>query len=98
MKVVLEIAGGLAPSLMGRRYSVDAALLDETQRHALAELVDAAAAEPRREPAPTARDLRSFEIRVAHPKGDVNIVAYDGAIPPATNQLIDMIKSLSQGP
>jgi hypothetical protein len=96
MKVTLDIAGGLAAPLMSRQHVVDSARLEESQQKALAELIDAAVAEPQREPGRSARDARSYEIRVATGPGEETIVAYDGSMGPMTRKLIEMIKSLAQ--
>jgi hypothetical protein len=96
MKVTLDIAGGLVPPLMSRQYVVDSTGLEESQQKALAELVDAALAEPQREPEQSARDARSYDIRVATDSGEKTIVAYDGSMRPTTRKLVEMIKSLAQ--
>jgi len=96
MRIAVDIAGGLAPSLMGRHYAIDTATLGESQRRALEELASRARSEVQRSASHAARDIRSFQIRLDDPAGDdVVIVAYDGAVPPATRALIDMVASLS---
>jgi hypothetical protein len=96
MKVTLKISGGFAPSVMGAEYAVDSTTLDETNRKALGELVDAAFAEPHRAPNPELRDARGYDIRVTTDAGERTLVAYDGSMPPATRRLIDMIKSVAK--
>ena len=94
MKVTLQIAGGLAPSLMGRQFVVDSASLSAADRQALEKAVDAALAQPPRPPNPSARDARSFEITVESESGTLTIVAEDGAMPADVRALVDRIKSL----
>jgi hypothetical protein len=96
MKLTLEIAGGLAPGAMSRRYHLDSSGLDEARQRSLDELVRAALDEPHREPGRMLRDARSYEISIASPEGDRTLVVYDGAIPPAVRKLIDTITGHSQ--
>jgi hypothetical protein len=95
MHLVLEVAGGLA-SYMSRRLAVSDDDLSVGRKAALAAAVDAA----RREPAPpvnaSARDQRSYEIRITDATGETTLVAYDGAVPPATRQLIDLITAIAR--
>jgi hypothetical protein len=95
MKIVLDVAGGFAPTLMIEHYAVDTTALEEPDRRALETLVDSARREAPRPLDPSARDVRSYEIQIAGPAGSATIVAYDGAIPPATKQLIDTIRRLA---
>jgi hypothetical protein len=97
MRIAIDIAGGLAPPLMGRHYVIDTATLAESQRRALEELADRARSEVQRPARRSARDIRSYQIRLEDPAGDdVVIMTYDGAVPPATRQLIDLVASLSR--
>ena len=96
MKLTLEIAGGLAPGAMSRRYELDSSGLDDVQQRSLDDLVRAALDEPHREPSRLLRDARSYEIHIASADGDRTLVVYDGAIPPAAHKLIDAIKSHGQ--
>ena len=84
MKLTLEIAGGLAPSLMARRYDLDSATLPPAQQHELDEIVRAALEEPHREPGAALRDARSYEVHVLSDDTDRTFVVYDGAVPPAS--------------
>jgi hypothetical protein len=95
MKVTLQIAGGLAPSLMGRQFIVDSASLGRADRQVLEQAVEAALAQPPRPPNQSARDARSFEITVESEAGTRTIVAEDGGMPADLRALVDQIKSLA---
>jgi hypothetical protein len=96
MRITLDIAGGLAPPLMNRRYVIDAVTLTEQQRDALAALIDDVVARPEGPPNRSLRDARSYEVRIATESGERTIVAYDGSMQPETRRLIEMIKTLAK--
>jgi hypothetical protein len=95
MKVVLQVSGGLAPSVMGRRSVVDTAALDAADEQVLSSAVDAALAQPPRPANPRARDVRTYEITIHSDTGTHTIVAEDGAVAPEVRRLIDTITALS---
>lgn len=94
MRVMLTIAGGLAPRIMGRQLVVDSTNLSQADRDALDRAVTAAAAAPAVPPNPRARDARSYEITVESSSESKTLVAEDGAVPEAVRKLIDLIKAL----
>ena len=96
MHITLDIAGGLAPPLMNRRYVIDTAHLTEPHRAALAALIAEVLAQPERPPNRALRDARSYEIRIATDSGERTLVADDGSVEPAMRRLIEMIKTLAQ--
>jgi emfourin len=95
MKLTLEIAGGLAPPVMSRRYELDTAGLEAALQQSIDAIVRAALDAPHRDPGAALRDARSYDIRIEAPSGDRTLVVYDGAIPPAIRTLIDTIQSLA---
>jgi hypothetical protein len=96
MRLVLDVAGGFAPSVMGRRFVVEVDELSAAQRATLTAAVEAARQYQAPSPNPAARDVRSYEIRIAETTGETTLVAFDGAITPAVRALIDLITLIAQ--
>ena len=89
----MTVSGGLAPSVMGRRYEVDVPSLDERTRSLFAMAVEAARGEAPPPPNPSARDARSYEIHITDEGGKSTMVVEDGGILPGARTLINLIKA-----
>ena len=96
MKITLLVAGGLAPPLMGRQYVVDSADLDAATQLGLAELVETALQDSPQKPNESARDVRSYEIRIDSESASKTIVTFDGSMHPTARRLIEMITSIAR--
>ena len=96
MKVTVNIAGGLAPAVMGRQFVVDSTTLAPADQQTLTRAVDAAIAAPAPKLNSRARDARTYSITIDSGSGSKTIVAEDGGVPEPVRKLVDTVKSLAR--